>query len=95
MTALVLATGIGFAQAKAPRPDSPGAKALQGSSKKDLEAALFNLNLFEKKAEPVNQWVRAAWDVLSPDPHATFAGLALNGEFQKTIESSTYEKPNT
>lgn len=68
--------------------DKDNKNALIGSSKKDLESALFNFNLLEQKSESVNQMVRTAWSVLSASPGASYADLVQNSDFQTSYAAT-------
>ncbi|MEP2777202.1 MAG: alkaline phosphatase D family protein [Luteolibacter sp.] len=88
ITAFLVASVMVSAQAKEPKSDSPDSKVPQGSSKTDIESALFNFNLFEKHPDSVNGLIRTAWDYLSAKPDGTFSGLAEEAEFQKLCKES-------
>ncbi|MEN8661162.1 MAG: hypothetical protein ACN4GF_01585 [Lentimonas sp.] len=65
--ALIFAAGILSTQAKPAWSNSPNATVPQGSSKTDLESALFNLNLHQQQPDSINELYRKAWKILSED----------------------------
>ncbi|MDP4610527.1 MAG: alkaline phosphatase family protein [Opitutales bacterium] len=81
-TALVFVAGVLSLQAKPARSDSPNANVPQGSSKTDIESALFNLNLHQQQPDLVNELYRAAWDILSANQGATYSDLMQDEAFQ-------------
>lgn len=83
ITVMLLAAGILSLQAKPVRPDSPNSKVPQGSSKTDIESALFNLNLHQPQPDSINELYRAAWEILSAKQDATYSDLMQDEAFQK------------